>query len=170
MRAAPKSRRSARRRRAWHDRRFGDIDCDPTPKGADLNRTSGSVLALLVVIVLTLSGCGAAPAVTPSQTGSATDAGAPTAAAKPEGAVQRIAVDLSKGYYDPTIIEAKAGVPLEIAFGQGQGCLASVLVPAFDVNQDLTSGGAVVKLPAMQPGEYEFSCGMRMVFGKIVVK
>lgn len=86
------------------------------------------------------------------------------------GATQAISVDLSQGYYDPTVIEAKADVPLEITFGQGQGCLAKVLVPAFSVNQDLTSGGAVVRLPAMQAGEYEFSCGMRMVFGKIVVK
>jgi len=135
-----------------------------------LTRTLHLPLASLLVLVLGLAGCGAAPAVTSSQTGSATDAGAPTAAATVDGAVQRISVDLSKGYYDPTVIEAKAGVPLEITFGQGQGCLASVLVPAFDVSQDLTNGGAVVKLPAMQPGEYEFSCGMRMVFGKIVVK
>jgi hypothetical protein len=83
---------------------------------------------------------------------------------------QTISVDLSQGYYDPTVIEAKAGVPLEITFGQGQGCLAKVLIPAFSVEQDLASGGALVKLPAMGPGEYEFSCGMRMVFGKIVVK
>jgi Cu+-exporting ATPase len=84
--------------------------------------------------------------------------------------VQRISVDLTKGYYDPSVIHAKAGVPLEISFGQGSGCLGSVLIPDFSVNQDLTNGGAVVKLPAMKAGEYSFSCGMRMVYGKIVVQ
>ena len=31
-------------------------------------------------------------------------------------------------------------------------------------------GSATVKLPALQKGEYAFSCGMEMVFGKIVVE
>jgi hypothetical protein len=126
--------------------------------------------AVMLVLAATLAGCSAAPAAAPVQQTPAADAGAPIGAATVEGEVQRIAVDLSQGFYDPTIIQAKAGLPLEIAFGQGQGCLSTVLVPSADIRQDLTNGGAVVKLPAMQPGEYEFSCGMKMVFGKIVVK
>jgi hypothetical protein len=86
------------------------------------------------------------------------------------GVVQRISVDLSSGAYVPTVIHAKAGVPLEIGFGPGSGCLSRVLVPDFGIAQDLTQGGAVVKLPAMKAGEYQFSCGMHMVFGKIVVR
>jgi hypothetical protein len=126
--------------------------------------------AVMLVLAATLAGCSSAPAAAPVQQTPAADAGAPIGAATVEGEVQRIAVDLSQGFYDPTIIQAKAGLPLEIAFGQGQGCLSTVLVPSADIRQDLTNGGAVVKLPAMQPGEYEFSCGMKMVFGKIVVK
>jgi len=113
------------------------------------------------------------PAPTPAATAPApgpADQGAPSGTAKVEGGVQRISVDLSKGFYDPSVIDAKAGVPLEISFGQGSGCLASVLVPDFGIDQDLTAGGAVVKLPATKAGEYEFSCGMHMVFGKIVVQ
>jgi hypothetical protein len=110
-----------------------------------------------------------APAV-PAPSASQVPAGAPEGTAKVEGSVQRISVDLTKGYYDPSVIHAKAGVPLEISFGQGSGCLGSVLIPDFSVNQDLTNGGAVVKLPAMKAGEYSFSCGMRMVYGKIVVQ
>jgi Cu+-exporting ATPase len=127
-------------------------------------------LALSLALAASLAACAPAPQSAPPQSAPAADAGAPTATAAVDGGVQRISVDLSQGYYDPTIIEAKAGVPLEIAFGQGQGCLASVLVPSAGIDQDLTNGGAVVKLPAMRPGEYEFSCGMRMVFGSIVVK
>ncbi len=97
-------------------------------------------------------------------------AGAPEGTAAVGGGVQRISVDLSKDFYDPTVIHAKAGVPLEITFGAARGCLASVLIPDFGVDQDLTSGGDVVKLPAMTAGEHEFSCGMQMVYGKIVVR
>jgi len=127
------------------------------------------VAVALLLVVLALSACAPAPGASGGQDAAA-QTGAPTASTVLGDGIQKVAVDLSKGYYDPTVIEAKAGVPLEIAFGQGQGCLASVLIPAFNVNQDLTSGGAVVKLPAMEPGEYQFSCGMEMVFGKIVVQ
>jgi hypothetical protein len=85
------------------------------------------------------------------------------------GGVQRITVDSASGVYDPNVIVAKPGVPLEITFKPGIGCLSAVLVPRFSIQQDIQSG-AVVKVPAMQPGEYPFSCGMRMVFGKIVVR
>jgi hypothetical protein len=97
-------------------------------------------------------------------------ADAPVGAAVSSGGVQRISIDVSQGFFNPTVIDATAGVPLEIAFGQGEGCVSAVLIPDFGVSQDLTRGGAVVKLPAMTPGEHSFSCGMRMQFGKIVVK
>lgn len=93
----------------------------------------------------------------------------PQAAATLAGGVQKISVDVSAGYFDPTIIDLAAGVPTEITFGEGSGCLAEVEFPDFDISQDLTKGGAVVKLPALQPGEYGFNCGMQMVFGTLVV-
>jgi plastocyanin domain-containing protein len=67
------------------------------------------------------------------------------------------------------VVVAKPGIPLEITFKPGPGCLGAVLIPPFSIKQDIRSG-AVVKVPAMQRGEYPFSCGMKMVFGKIVVR
>lgn len=93
----------------------------------------------------------------------------PQGAAVIDGDVQRINVDVSAGYFDPTIIDIAAGVPTEITFGQGSGCLSEVQFPQFDIAQDLTNGGAVIKLPALDPGEYQFNCGMQMVFGTLVV-
>lgn len=86
-----------------------------------------------------------------------------------DGSVQRITVDPASGVYDPNVIVAKAGVPLEVTFKPGSGCLAAVSFPTFSIRQDIQSG-AVVKLPALKAGEYPFSCGMKMVFGKIVVR
>jgi hypothetical protein len=146
------------------DRR-GEVDSRVT------DRIGFAILGLTLAATMFVVGC-QSPAWTPpsSPTAGRVPAGAPSGTAKVEGDVQRIAVDVSKGYYDPTVIEARSVVPLEISFGQGQGCLAQVLFPDFGVRENLISGGAVVKLPAMKPGTYEFSCGMRMVFGKIVVQ
>lgn len=136
--------------------------------GTIRGRAAVSLVAL--GLVLSLGSCTSASVAGDPEAGTtvSTPEGSSGVAAV-SGPVQTISVDLSQGYYDPTVIEAKAGIPLEITFGQGQGCLAKVLIPAFSVDRDLTSGGAAVRLPAMKPGEYQFSCAMRMVFGKIVV-
>lgn len=84
--------------------------------------------------------------------------------------VQAISVDLSTGTYNPNVITLTAGVPAEITFGQSSGCTGQVTSKELGFFEDLTSGAKTVKLPALQPGEYAFSCGMQMVFGKIVVE
>lgn len=91
-------------------------------------------------------------------------------AAEVTGDVQKISVDVSKGYYDPNQIELKAGVPAEITFGQATGCLGAVQSQDLGFYQNLSAGPATVKLPALKAGTYTFSCGMQMVFGTIVVK
>lgn len=88
-----------------------------------------------------------------------------------EGGVQRIAVDTSQGSFNPNAIKAKAGVPIEIEFSQAPGgCLSGVLFADFDIAEDLTAGPKTVKLPALQPGEYAFSCQMNMVTGTLIVE
>lgn len=88
-----------------------------------------------------------------------------------EGDVQKIKVDASTGSFDPNTINAKAGVPIEIEFSQAPGgCLSAVLFADFGIQEDLTGGGKTIKLPALEAGEYAFSCQMQMVSGKIVVK
>ena len=104
--------------------------------------------------------CGSATPAGPATTGQATTA----------GAVQKISVDVSKGYYDPSTIELKAGVPAEMTFSQSSGCTAQVQSKDLGFSADLTQGPATVKLPALSAGTYGFACGMNMVFGTIVVK
>lgn len=87
-----------------------------------------------------------------------------------EDGVQRISVDVSQGYFDPGEIVVQAGIPTQITFSEGQGCLAEVMFEDLGIQEDLTRGGAVVELPALEPGTYGFSCGMRMVFGTLVVR
>lgn len=87
-----------------------------------------------------------------------------------DGDVQKISVDLSKGYYDPNVITLKAGLPAEITFGQSGGCTGQVMSQELGFFEDLTASPRTVKLPALKKGTYSFSCGMQMVFGKIVVE
>ena len=94
------------------------------------------VIALLVLLAIPVSvaGCaGAAPGATPARApsgGGDPFAGAPGGAGPVRGGrPEALGIDVSKGYYDPTIVRVKAGVPVELTFGQGQGCLARVLVP-----------------------------------------
>jgi hypothetical protein len=91
-------------------------------------------------------------------------------AAAVAGGVQKISVDLSKGYYDPNVITLAAGVPAEITFGQSSGCTGQVISQDLGFSEDLTAGPRTVRIDSPQKGTYAFSCGMQMVFGKIVVE
>lgn len=100
---------------------------------------------------------------------------APASAAQPKtatvtGGVQKISVDVSKGYYDPSTIVLKAGVPAEITFSQSSGCTAQVVSEDLQFSEDLSAGPKNVKLPALRAGTYKFHCGMNMVFGTITVQ
>jgi len=95
---------------------------------------------------------------------------ATTGAAEVAGDVQKITVDVSKGYYDPSTIELKAGIPAEITFSQSSGCTAQVQSQDLGFFEDLSTGPKTVKIDALQAGTYSFTCGMNMVSGSIVVK
>ncbi len=83
--------------------------------------------------------------------------------------VQRVVVAVADGY-DPDTIIVMAGVPVRIAFSEGHGCLGEVVFESLGVQADLEHGGAVVDLPALEPGTYPFSCGMRMVHGRVIAE
>jgi len=86
------------------------------------------------------------------------------------GDVQAISVDLSQGFYQPNVLKLKAGVPAQITFGQSSGCTGQVMSKELGFFEDLTGGPVTVDVPALEAGEYSFSCGMEMVFGKFVVE
>lgn len=83
--------------------------------------------------------------------------------------VQRVYVNVTDGY-DPDTILIEAGVPAEIEFSEGNGCLGRVAFDALGIEADLENGGAVVKLPALEPGTYGFRCGMDMVHGTLIAE
>ena len=77
-----------------------------------------------------------------------------------------------RGGYLPDTIHAEPGVPLRIVFRREESspCSGQVVFPAFGKSATLPQGERVaVDLFPEEPGEYEFTCGMGMLHGTLVV-
>jgi hypothetical protein len=86
------------------------------------------------------------------------------------GDVQKVTIDLTTGSYSPNRITAKAGIPLELDFkGPASGCNGYVVSQQLGFQQDVSNGGTI-KVGALQPGNYQFSCSMGMYIAQIVVQ
>ena len=105
---------------------------------------------------------------TPAAKNGATGAAA-EGVAKVSGGVQTISVKVTS-VYNPSVLRLRAGVPARVTFSRASGCTAQVQSADLGFSEDLSAGPKTVKLPALKAGTYSFSCGMSMVFGKIVVK
>lgn len=77
------------------------------------------------------------------------------------------------GHYAPDVVTFKQGHPAELTFERrtNTGCLDVVQSPALGfklalpINQPQT-----VTIPTDQTGVFDFSCGMDMVHGKVVIE
>jgi len=65
---------------------------------------------------------------------------------------------------------AKAGAPVRLEFGPGSDCTAAVQFESLGIFEDLTDGGGVVDLPALEAGEYPLVCQSNMVMGVLTVE
>ena len=65
---------------------------------------------------------------------------------------------------------AKAGQPIRLEFGQGDGCTAAIKFDQLGIFEDLTDGGGVVQLPALEAGRYPLICQSDMDMGTLVVE
>ena len=165
----------------------------PTTSGAKLVRTGLILVIILLAFVASYriavassggsSTGGSTSAASPAQPASARSASSACACCGGSGSgervegsstigadgIQRITVDTSNGY-NPSAITLAAGTPAEITFKRASGCLGQVQSTDLGFFEDLTSGDKTVRLDALSPGTYGFSCGMQMVFGEIVVE
>ena len=90
------------------------------------------------------------------------------------GAGGALVVDVSvKGGYQPASILAEAGRPLRLNFTRRESspCGEEVVLPDFGKRAHLPEGRTVaVEVTPDAPGEYEFTCGMNMYRGRIIVR
>jgi plastocyanin domain-containing protein len=78
-----------------------------------------------------------------------------------------------KGGYSPAVVRVRAGrkVRLEFRREETSGCTEEVVVPAFGIRTFLPAHQTTpVEFTPDKPGSYEFTCGMGMVRGRIIVE
>jgi len=86
-------------------------------------------------------------------------------------AVMRITV--ADGVYDPPRLSVSPGREVELEFlrRDPSPCAARVTFAGLDTSIELPVGTPVrVRLPALAPGEYAFTCDMQMYRGTLVVR
>lgn len=96
----------------------------------------------------------------------------PVVAAPPADAGPQVLHIAVKGAYDPARIEVRAGRAVRLIFRREEveGCSDTVLIPEWGIAQRLPAyEDTVVEFTPTAPGEYEFTCGMHMLRGSIVV-
>ena len=87
--------------------------------------------------------------------------------------VQSVTVTLTEDGYKPETIRLRRGVPARVTFVRKveATCGTDLLIPDYQIKRDLPFNEAVVvEFTPNKPGESEFSCGMKMIRGKIVVR
>ena len=87
------------------------------------------------------------------------------------GGIQEIDVTV-KGGYQPSIITAKTGQLLRLNFTRREStpCGEEVVLPDFGKRAHLPQGRTIpIEVTPDKPGEYEFTCGMNMYRGKLIV-
>jgi plastocyanin domain-containing protein len=98
--------------------------------------------------------------------------GESVAAQSDAGGVQEVEVTV-KGGYQPAAVIVKAGrlVRLNFTRREASTCGEEVVIPDFGKRAHLPENQTVtVEVTPEQPGEYEFTCGMNMYRGKLIVQ
>ena len=93
-------------------------------------------------------------------------------AAAGAGGVQVVDVTV-KGGYQPASIVAAVGRPLRLNFTRREStpCGEEVVLPEFGRRAHLPEDETVaVEIVPREPGVYEFTCGMNMYKGKLIVR
>lgn len=78
-----------------------------------------------------------------------------------------------KGGYSPDVISVPVGKPMKLNFTRKDEstCLEEVVISDFKVRKLLPMNEkTTIEITPEKPGTYNFSCGMGMFHGKIIVK
>lgn len=92
--------------------------------------------------------------------------------ARESAGVQRVTINV-KGAYDPDTVVVEAGRPVRLDFYRDEtnACSEVLLFEPFGVRRELPAfETTAVEFTPLEPGEYEFTCGMNMMRGRVVVE
>jgi P-type Cu+ transporter len=88
------------------------------------------------------------------------------------GGLQEVTVTV-KGGYSPDLIRVQRGVPLRLTFDRQEAgdCTSRVVFPDFGASKSLPAFGTTsLEFTPDKVGEFDFSCGMNMIHGTLVVE
>lgn len=97
--------------------------------------------------------------------------GAPATAAAAAGGVQEVTIGV-RGGYEPARVRVKRGAPVRLVFDRQEtsGCSEEVVIPEFGIRRFLPAfKKTAVELTPERAGSYDFTCGMGMLRGKLIV-
>jgi plastocyanin domain-containing protein len=96
----------------------------------------------------------------------------PPVVAAPATGPQEVPIVVDGGYA-PATIAVESGRPVRLLFDRKDkgSCTEEVVVPEFGIRRFLPTGSVTsVEFTPTHPGTFEFTCGMGMVRGKLIVK
>jgi plastocyanin domain-containing protein len=88
------------------------------------------------------------------------------------GGIQE-AVIVVAGGYSPAVVKVQRDRPVRLVFDRREtsSCSEEIVIPAFGIRRFLPPHQrTAIDLPASGPGEFELSCGMSMLHGRLVVE
>lgn len=99
-------------------------------------------------------------------------AGRPVATAAAAGGVQEVVIAV-RGGYDPAQVRVRAGSPVRLVFDRQEtaSCSEEVVIPDFGVRRFLPAHQRTpVEITPREAGTHEFTCGMGMLRGRLIVE
>ncbi|MGI8497479.1 MAG: cupredoxin domain-containing protein [Gemmatimonadaceae bacterium] len=89
-----------------------------------------------------------------------------------ESGLQEVLITV-RGGYDPAVVRVRGGNPIRLLFDRQErsGCSEEVVFPAFGVRRFLPPfEKTAIDLAPTGAGRYEFTCGMSMLRGTLIVE
>ena len=88
------------------------------------------------------------------------------------GGIQEVKITV-RGGYEPSGVRVKKGAPVRLVFDRQEtsGCSEEVVFPDFGIKSFLPAHKqTAVELTPEKSGTYEFTCGMSMLRGQLIVE
>lgn len=89
-----------------------------------------------------------------------------------EGGTQEVTITVQGGY-EPAEVKLKRGIPARLVFDRQEtsGCSEEIVIPDFGIRKFLPAfQKTTVELRPETAGSFEFTCGMSMLRGRLVVE
>lgn len=94
------------------------------------------------------------------------------AAATVQGGAQEVTIGV-RGGYDPPLVRVRKGVPVRLVFDrqESSSCSEEIVIPEFGVRKYLPAyDRTAVEITPTEAGSFDFTCGMGMLRGKLIVE